>query len=75
MLLISIEDDILIVNIYLDYGGSGYCFQIGILYLPSSFTHHSIMSYHGYFLYDVMIVGQVHYWKDLQGKSIRMKIK
>lgn len=59
--------------ISLDYGGSGQGFGGYVLYLPTSFKHHDIMSLAGHFIVRVMQVADVEDWDKLKGKTIRVK--
>lgn len=57
----------------LDYGGSGQGFGGYALYLPKSFTHHTLLSCAGHFLWRVMEVAGVQKWSELPGKTIRVR--
>lgn len=61
--------------LFLDYGGAGQGFGGYALYLPSTFTHHSLKgpNYAGHFIWRVMEIAGVHKWSDLAGKTIRVK--
>jgi hypothetical protein len=58
----------------LDYGGSGQGFGGYSLYLPKSFTHHSMnINYAGHFIWRVMEIAGVNKWSQLTGKTVRVK--
>jgi hypothetical protein len=57
----------------LDYGGCGQGFGGYSLYLPKSFTHHTLESPAGHFIFRVMEIAGVNHWRDLPGKTIRVK--
>ena len=57
----------------LDYGGSGQGFGGYALYLPKSFSHHSLKSVAGHFIFRVMEVAGVTKWEDLKGRTIRVR--
>ena len=57
----------------LDYGGSGQGFGGYALYLPRGFTHHTVESPAGHFLWRVMEVAEVSRWSELPGKTIRVQ--
>jgi len=59
--------------VHLDYGGCSQGFGGYVLYLPKSFTHHSILSHAGHFMYRVMEVADVDQWDKLKGKTVRVK--
>ncbi len=59
--------------LHLDYGGSGQGFGGYALYLPKSFSHHSIDSCAGHFLFRCMEVAGVEKWSDLPGKTVRVR--
>lgn len=58
----------------LDYGdSSGQCFGGYALYLPKSFTHHSVESVAGHFIWRCMEVAGVTQWDQVVGKTIRVR--
>jgi hypothetical protein len=59
----------------LDYGDGGHQGFGGYgLYLPKSFTHHSLnVNYAGHFIYRVLEIAGVNDWGSLAGKTIRVK--
>lgn len=57
----------------LDYGGSAQGFGNMTLYLPKNFSHHSLESPAGHFLFRVMEIAGVEKWSDLIGKSVRVR--
>jgi hypothetical protein len=57
----------------LDYGSCGQGFGGYALYLPKSFTHHSIQSVAGHYIWRVMEIAGVVKWEDLVGKTIKVK--
>lgn len=58
----------------LNYGGSGQGFGGYSLYLPKSFSHHSLnVNYAGHFIFRVLEIAGVDEWKDLVGKTIRVR--
>lgn len=61
--------------VFLDYGGSGQGFGGQSLYLPKSFKHHKgQVNYAGAWIFRVMEVAGVEHWKDLVGKTIRVRL-
>ena len=58
----------------LDYGGTCQGFGRFALYLPKSYSHHSILSYAGHFLWRCMEIADVTSWDKIVGKSIRVKL-
>lgn len=60
--------------IFVDYGsGGGQGFGGYALYLPKSYSHHSIESVAGHFIYRAMEVAGVTEWDKMKGRSIRVK--
>ncbi len=60
--------------LHLDYGGSGQGFGGYALYLPSDWKHHTGQSAAaGHFITRCLQVAGVEEWKDLVGKTIRVK--
>jgi hypothetical protein len=61
--------------IHLDYGDCGHQGFGGYsLYLPKSFTHHSLnVNFAGHFIYRVLEIAGVEQWSELPGKTIRVK--
>lgn len=59
--------------LYLDYGNSGQGFGGYVLYLPKAFSHHTLLSHAGHFIFRCMEVAGVENWSDLKGKTIRVK--
>lgn len=59
--------------IHLDYGGSGQGFGGFVLYLPKSFSHHTIESPAGHFIFRVMEIAGVSDWSKLKGRTIRVR--
>lgn len=57
----------------LDYGGMCQGFGGYTLYLPKSWTHHSLNSPAGHFIFRVMEIAGVERWDKLAGKTIRVK--
>lgn len=74
---VSINDSdrgILTAWLHLDYGGSGQGFGGYALYLPWSWSHHTIESYAGHFIWRCMEIAGVTSWDAIKGKSIRVKL-
>lgn len=59
--------------VHLDYGDSGQGFGGYALYLPKSFQHHKLESIAGHFIWRVMEVAGVTRWRDLPGKTVRVR--
>lgn len=59
--------------LHLDYGGSGQGFGGYSLYLPKSYSHHSVDSVAGHFIWRCMEIAGVSSWDKLKGKTIRVK--
>ena len=57
----------------LDYGGSAQSFGGYALYLPKSFAHHELKGVAGHFIYRVMEIAGISEWKNLSGKTIRVR--
>lgn len=68
------ERGLLTSYLTLDYGGCGQGFGGFALYLPPSWTHHDKFApYAGHWIFRVMEIAGVSNWKDLPGKTIRVK--
>ncbi len=61
--------------LHLDYGGSGQGFGGYALYLPKSFTHHELKSVAGHHIWRCMEIAGVTSWKNMPGKTIRVRIE
>ena len=61
--------------LHLTYGGVGQGFGGYSLYLPESFSHHSLVApnYAGHFIWRVMEIASVSKWDNLKGKTIRVR--
>lgn len=57
----------------LDYGACGQGFGGYVLYLPKSFSHHSMQSVAGHFLFRCMEVAGVDNWSCMAGRAIRVR--
>jgi hypothetical protein len=57
----------------LDFGGSGQGFGGYALYLPKSFTHHTVESHAGHWIYRILQIAGVQDWSELKGKAIRAR--
>lgn len=58
----------------LNYGGCGQGFGGYSLYLPKSFTHHSLnVNFAGHFIFRVLEIAGVDEWDRLAGKTVRVK--
>ena len=60
------------VWITMDYGGSGQGFGGYTLYLPKSFSHHTIESPAGHHIFRCMEIAGVTNWDKMKGKSVRV---
>lgn len=69
----SNDHGLLTAWINLDYGGSGQGFGGYSLYLPKSFTHHTLESAAGHFIFRCMEVAGVTEWSRMKGKTIRAR--
>ncbi len=58
----------------LDYGGTCQGFGGFTLYLPKNYSHHSIMSPAGHFIWRCMEIADVSSWDKIVGKTIRVKL-
>lgn len=60
--------------LHLDYGDHGHQgFGGYALYLPKSFTHHTLESVAGHFIWRCMEVAGVTEWSRLTGRTIRVR--
>lgn len=60
--------------VFLDYGGGGQGFGGYVLYLPDSFAHATNQkNYAGHFIWRVMAVAGVSEWRQLAGKTVRVR--
>lgn len=57
----------------LSYGASGQGFGGWALYLPKSFSHHTLESVAGHFIWRCMEIAGVGEWSELAGKTIRVR--
>lgn len=73
--ILTIEDHgCLSACITLDYGGSVQGFGGYALYLPKSWKHHEKnSSYAGHFIYRILEIAGAGEWKQLQGKTVRVR--
>lgn len=69
------DRDLLDSWVHLDYGDSGQGFGGYALYLPKSYSNHSLLSHAGHFIYRVMQVAGVDDWDKLAGKTVRARIE
>ena len=56
----------------LDYGGMKQGFGGFALYLPKSYSHHSILSVAGHHIFRIMEIAGVEEWSKLPGRTIRV---
>lgn len=59
--------------IRLDYGGSCQGFGGYALYLPKAFKSHNKVGMCGHWIFRCMEIAGVYNWKDMVGKSVRVK--
>lgn len=60
----------------LDYGGSGQGFGGYSLYLPKSYSHHTIKGdFAGHFIFRCMEIAGVESWDKMKGKTVRAEIE
>ncbi len=59
--------------LHLNYGGAGQGFGGYCLYLPKTFTHHTLQSVAGHFIWRCLEVAGVTTWDELAGKTIRVR--
>lgn len=59
--------------LHLEFPGSGQGFGGYALYLPSGFQHHAKLSHAGHWIWRVMEIAGVSNWRDLPGKTIRVR--
>jgi hypothetical protein len=59
--------------LWLDYGVLNQAFGGIALYLPKSFTHHTVESPAGHWIFRVLEIAGVGKWSELPGKTIRVK--
>jgi hypothetical protein len=57
----------------LNFGGTGQGFGGFALYLPKSYSHHSILSVAGHHIFRIMEIAEVEKWSQLPGKTIRVE--
>ena len=67
------NDGILTAFLNLDCGKTSPIFYRYGLYLPKSFTCHSLKSFAGHFIFRVMEIAGVENWDELPGKTIRVR--
>jgi hypothetical protein len=68
------DHGLLTIWLHLNYGGSGQGFGGYALYLPESYKHHDKQAnFCGHFIWRVMEVAGVAHWKDIVGKTIRVR--
>ena len=68
------DHGVLTAYLGLDYGGAVQGFGGFALYLPKSFTHHSLLSVAGHFVFRCMQIADVNEWTDIKGKAIRVEL-
>ena len=71
--LISSDHGCLTTWLTLDYGSTGQKFGGYTLYLSKGFTHHSLKSTAGHFIWRVMEIAGVAEWDRLVDTSIRVR--
>src|SRR6476620_10916763 len=60
--------------VHLDYAGGGQGFGGYALYLPEDFTHATNQkNYAGHFIWRVMEIAGVSEWRQLAGKTVRVR--
>lgn len=59
----------------LDYGGSGQGFGGYALYLPKSYSHHTLQSPAGHHIWRCMEIAGVRSWSKMAGRTIRVRIE
>lgn len=59
--------------ISLDYGNSAQGFGGYALYLPTSFSHHALMSVAGHHIFRILKIAGVEKWSQLKGRTIRVE--
>lgn len=59
--------------LYLSFGAGAQGFGGYALYLPKSFSNHSIMSVAGHHIFRIMEIAGVEKWSQLKGKTIRIE--
>lgn len=59
--------------LHLTYGGSDQGFGGYALYLPKSYSHHTIGSVAGHFIWRCMEIADVSRWDQIEGKTVRVK--
>ncbi|MDE2233775.1 MAG: hypothetical protein KGJ90_06775 [Patescibacteria group bacterium] len=69
------DHNLLSAWLHIDYGGSGQGFGGYSLYIPKSFTHHTLESVAGHFIFRVLEIADVEEWSKLKGKTIRAHVE